>query len=71
MRSVGREESDLPTYEGLPNLAYFLMKFEDKVTKHQCLSILDFALKAIPARWCVTHKQSISDWPKCGRMMEI
>ena len=33
VRRVGAEESELPTYEGLPNLAPFLKKFEAKFTK--------------------------------------
>ena len=34
VRQVGREESEISTYEGLPNLTYFLTKFEDKVVEH-------------------------------------
>ena len=71
VRRVGIEVSDLPTYKGLPNLASFLTKFEEKVTKHQCLSALNFALKATPATWWVTHKESISKWEQCRILMEI
>ena len=28
-------------------------------------------LKATPARWWGTHKQSIIDWTQCRRLMEI
>ena len=31
--NVGAETSEIPTYEGLPNLASFLVEFEAKVTK--------------------------------------
>ena len=61
----------MPIYEGLPNLAYFLVEFEEKVTKSQRLSALEYALKAIPTRWWDTHKKSISEWPQCRRLMEI
>ena len=71
MRWVGIEVVDLPTYEGLPNLLYFLTEFEEKITEHQCLSSLDFVLKATPARWWVAHKESISEWPQCRRSVEI
>ena len=71
MRRVGIEVSDLPTYEGLPNLAYFLTEFEEKISKHQRLSALDFALKATPDRWWITHKESILEKPQCQRLMEI
>ena len=44
------EASELPTYEGLPNLASFLAESEEKVTKSYQLSSLDFVLKYTPAR---------------------
>ena len=56
VRRVGTDTSDLPIYEGLHNLASFLTKFEEKVTEHQRLPPLDFALKSTPARWWVAHK---------------
>ena len=56
---VGIEVSDLPTYEGFPNLEYFLKEFEERVTQPQWLSSLDFALKVTPTRWWFTHKKSI------------
>ena len=56
MRRVGVEASELPTYEGLPNLAYFIVEFEEKVTESQRLSSLEFALKAILVSWWGTHK---------------
>ena len=62
VRWVGTEASELPTYEGLPNLASFLTEFEEKVIEHQRLSTLDYVLKATPAKWWVTHKESISEW---------
>ena len=61
----------LPTYEGLPNLASFLVEFEEKVIESQRLSTLDYVLKATPARWWGTHKKYISEWTKCRRLMEI
>ena len=57
------EVSDLPTYEGLPNLAYFLTKFEENVIEHQLLYALEFVLKDILSRWWIAHKQSILEWP--------
>ena len=59
---VETQSMELPTYEGLPNLVTFLNEFEGMVTKPQCLSALDYVLKAIPARWWDMHKQSISEW---------
>ena len=71
MQRVGYEASKLPTYEGLPNLASFLIDFEVKVTESQCLSALDFVLKSTPTRWWGMHKEYISKWTQCRRLMEI
>ena len=62
---------ELPTYEGLPNLATFLSEFEGLVIELQHLFALDYVLKATPARWWGTHKQSISKWPQCRRLLEV
>ena len=71
IRQLGVEESALPTYEGFPNLASFLEEFEENVTESQQLSSLDCVLKDTLTRWLGTHKQPISDWPQCRRLMEI
>ena len=61
MRRVENESREIPTYEGLPDLATFLNEFEELVIESQCLSALDHALKATPARWSGAHKKSITD----------
>ena len=61
----------LPTYEGLPNLASFLMEFEEKVTELQRLSGLDYVLKDTLAIWWGTHKKAISEWPQFQQLLEI
>ena len=65
------EDRELPTYEGLPNLAEFLTKFEGLVIESQRLFALDHVLKATPAIWWGTHKQFITDWTQCRRLMEV
>ena len=60
-----------PRYEGLLNLASFLVEFEEKVIESQRLSALDYVLKVAPARWWATHKHTISEWTQCRRLMEI
>ena len=50
---------------------YFLAEFEEKVTESQRLSALEFVLKATPARWWGTHKQSISEWTQGRILLEI
>ena len=71
VRRVGAEAGTLPTYEGFPNLASVLEEFEEKVTKSHRFSALDYVLKPMATRWWDTHKQSISKWPQCRRLMEI
>ena len=71
VRRVGAEASALPMYEGFPNLASFLEEFEEKVIEIMRLSALDYELKAIPARWWGTHKQSISKWLQCRILIQI
>ena len=55
MRQVGTEVCDLPTYEGLHNLEYFLTEFDEKASEPQRLLAMYFALKATPTRWWVTQ----------------
>ena len=57
------ELHELPTYEGLHNLATFLNEFEGLVMELQRLSTLDHALKATLARRWGAHKNSITNWP--------
>ena len=61
----------LPTYEGLHNLGAFLTEFEGLVIESQRLSTLDHVLKAMPTRWWGMHKQFITEWPQCRRLMEV
>ena len=37
----------------------------------QRLFALDHAQKATPARWWGKHKQFITEWPRCRRLMEV
>ena len=58
-------------FEGMPNIASFLVEFEEKVTESQQLSALEFVSKDSPARWWGTHKQSIFEWKKCRILLEM
>ena len=59
VRQVQTQSRELPTYEGLPNIANFLSEFEAMVTEPKCLSAVDCMLKATPARWWSMHKRSV------------
>ena len=63
MQRLGTKVCDIPTYEFLPILESFLAEFEERVSEPHRLLALDFALKDTPTRWCVAHKQTISEWP--------
>jgi hypothetical protein len=43
--------SNLPTFDGINPLGYFLLVFEEKLPIQQRLLALDEALKKTPARW--------------------
>ena len=61
MRRVENQSRELPTYEGFPNIVTFLSEFEWMVIEPRSFFALDYVLKATPARWWGTHKQSISE----------
>ena len=71
VRRVENELRELPTYEGLPNLATFLTEFEGLVTESKGLSTLDHVLRATHARWWGVHKQPITDWTQCIILMQV
>ena len=53
---------DIPTYEGLPNLASFISEFKYRVSKLQHLLELEEALNATPTIWWDAHKTSTKKW---------
>ena len=56
MQQVENDLRELPTYEGLPDLATLLTEFEGLVTDLQHFSALEHVLKYTPARWWRAHK---------------
>jgi hypothetical protein len=52
-------------------LETLLAQYEDKVLENQRLLALDITLKATPARWWGTHKETIIDWYQCKRLLRI
>lgn len=69
LRCLSSEVRNLPTYDGLNVVDVFLDAFEREVPEKQRSQALDYALRAMPARWWGTHKDSFDDWHKCRRMM--
>ena len=62
---------ELPIYEGIHVLSEFHVEFEDEVSEPQWFLALEEALKATPARWWENHKNSITGWSQCQRLMII
>jgi len=59
---IGSEVCELPHYDGLTDIATFLVEFENVVVEQQRLLALDVALRTTPMRLWATHKTSIQDW---------
>ena len=53
------------------DLESFLAQYEDELLENQRLLALDIALKATPARWWGSHKETIQNWYKCKRLLCI
>jgi hypothetical protein len=69
---MGRYEiREPPSFHGVNDLEVFLTQYEDEVLENQRLLALDIALKATPARWWGTHKETIKDWYQCKRLLRI
>jgi hypothetical protein len=71
VRWIGTKIREPPSFHRLNDLETFLTQYEDEVLENQRLLALDLALKATPARWCVPHKETITDWYKCKRLLCI
>jgi hypothetical protein len=71
VRWIGIEIREPPSFHGLNDLETFLTQYEDEVLENQRLLALDLALKATPARWWGAHKETITDWYQCKRLLRI
>jgi hypothetical protein len=71
VRWVGTEIREPPSFHGINDLETFLTQYEDAVLENQRLLALDLALKATPARWWGAHKETITDWYQCKRLLRI
>jgi hypothetical protein len=52
-------------------LETFLTQYKDEVLENQRLLALDLALKATPTIWWGAHKETITDWYQCKRLLRI
>jgi hypothetical protein len=48
-----------------------LTQYEDKVLENHRFLELDLALKATPTRWWGAHKETITEWYQCKRLLRI
>jgi hypothetical protein len=60
VRWVGIEILEPPSFHRINDFEKFLEQYEDEVLENQRLLALDIALKATPAIWWGTHKETIT-----------
>ena len=61
---IGSEVWEPPRFDGLRDVQGFIEEFEEQIPTKQRIKVLDIALKATPARWWATHKETIKPWEK-------
>jgi hypothetical protein len=71
VRWVGIEIREPPTFHLVNDIEAFLTQYKDELLENQRLLALDIALKATPARWWGTHKETIKDWYQYKQLMRI
>jgi len=60
LRCISLEVRKLPYYDGLIDVDLFLDDFECEFLEDHHFQALELALRAMPARWWVTHKDNFS-----------
>ena len=68
---MSMEVRDLPMYDWLSEVDYFLNIFEIEVSEQQHFEALKWVLRATPARWWGMHQGIFEDWHECRRMMHM
>lgn len=68
---VSFEVRNLPHYDGLINVDFFLDAFEREVVEKHRFQALNWVLNATPTRWWGTQNDSFSDWRDYRRRMRI
>jgi hypothetical protein len=71
IRWIGTKIREPPSFHVLNDLETFLTQYEDEVLENQRLLALDLALKDTPARWWGAHKETITNWYQCKRLLCI
>jgi hypothetical protein len=71
VRWVGMEIREPPSFHRINDLEVFLAQYEDEVLESQRLLALDISLKDTPTRWLGAHKEKITNWYQCKRLLCI
>jgi hypothetical protein len=71
VRWVGTQIREPPSFHGINDLETFFIQYEDEVLENQLLLALELALMATPKRWWGAHKETITDWYQCKRLLRI
>jgi hypothetical protein len=68
---IGTELKEPPSFHRPNDLETFLIQYEDELLENQRILALDLSLKATPTRWCGEHKETITNWYQCKRLLRI
>lgn len=68
---VSLEVRNLPYFDGLTDVDKFFDAFKREVPKKHHFQALDWALRAITARWRGTHKDNFDNWHVYRKMMRL
>jgi hypothetical protein len=69
VRWVGTKIREPPIFNEINDLETFLMQYEDVVLESQRLLALDLSLKDTPTIWWCAHKETITYWYQCKRLL--
>ena len=71
LHCVSSEVRNLPHYDGLTDIDHFLDAFEREFLEKHRFQAVDSVLRATPARWWGTHKDSFDDWCIYRKIMTV
>jgi hypothetical protein len=71
IRGIGIEIKEPPSFHTLNDLETLLTQYQDELLENQRLLALDLALKATTTRWWGAHKEIITNWYPCKRLLCI
>jgi hypothetical protein len=62
VRWIGTELRNPPVYDGTSDVNSFLTTMEHKAVEEYRIPVMDISLRATPAQWWATHKETLPSW---------